>query len=742
MTGDPSFDQKRQFVESQTNIASQTINYGPSSPLPLPRQIPQPPADFTGREEDIAEILAGFNNGAHIIGLRGMGGVGKTALAFVLAERLKGQFPDGQIFINLLGTSKTTLNPANAMEYVIRSFLGADARLPEDPGELAGLYRSVLSGKKTLILLDNAASREQVEPLLPPAGSALLITSRNKFFLPGLKEKDLDVLPLEDAKKLLLEIAARIGRHAGELAELCGCLPLALRNSAYALAEMKNLNVADYVERLKDARKRLDLVEASFSLSYELLTSELQKLWSLLSVFPADFDRAGVAAVWEMEPGPAEEALGELVKWSLVDFVPSGEEGRYSLHDLARVFATSRLEADAREPAQQRHAKHYQELLWKANELFLRGGNSLPNGLIQFDTDWVNIQIGQKWAETNVDKSFEIAEICSNFAWAGSILGLRLHPLRKIAWLEAALVAVRKTKNLNAEGAHLGNLGSAYADLSEQRKAIEYHERALKIFREIRYRQGEESALGNLGLAYYYLSEPRKAIEYNDQALAISREIGNRWGEGNSLGNLGLAYSDLGEISKAIEYYDQALAISREIGNRWGEGNSLGNLGLAYSDLREIRKAVEYHYQSLAISREIGDLRGERKSLDNLGLDYSDLREIRKAVEYHHQALAISREIGDRRGEGNSLGNLGNAYDTLCEIVKAIEYYEQALKIHREIGDRRGEGNCLFNISRSLSRLGKRVKAIQLAKSALVIFKQIESPNAEIVQEQLDEWQK
>ncbi len=291
--------------------------------------------------EELNEILSNFERGATITGLRGMGGVGKTALALVLAERLKGRFPDGQIFLDMQGTSPKPLATAEAMVHVIRAYLGADARLPEDLNGLRGLYNSVLSGKKTLILLDNAASREQVEPLLPPAGSALLITSRNKFVLPGLKEKDLDVLPLEDAKKLLLEIAGRIGGHAEELAKLCGCLPLALRNAASALAEKKNLNVADYVERLKDARKRLDLVEASFSLSYELLTPELQRLWCLLSVFPADFDLAGAAAVWEMETDPAEEALGELVKWSLVDFLPSasGEGGRYRLHDLARVFA-------------------------------------------------------------------------------------------------------------------------------------------------------------------------------------------------------------------------------------------------------------------------------------------------------------------------------------------------------------------------------------------------------------------
>ena len=347
MSGDPSYNQKNQSVDTQTNIVSQTNNYGASAPPPVPHQIPPPPADFTGREEEIAEILANFNHGATITGLRGLGGIGKTALALVLVDRLKGQFTDGQIFINLLGTSKTSLNPDNAMAHVIRSFLGADARLPEDPGEMAGFYRSVLSGKRTLILLDNAASREQVEPLLPPAGSALLITSRNKFVLPGLKEWDLDILPLEDSKKFLLEIAGRIGGHADELAKLCGCLPLALRNAAYALAEKKNLNVTDYVERLKDARRRLDLVEASFSLSYELLTPEQQRLWSLLSVFPADFDRAGAAAVWVVETEPAEETLGELVKWSLLDFLPaaSGEGGRYRLHDLARVFAASRLDA-------------------------------------------------------------------------------------------------------------------------------------------------------------------------------------------------------------------------------------------------------------------------------------------------------------------------------------------------------------------------------------------------------------
>ena len=731
MTGDPSFDQKNQSAQNQTNInkAEQVIiqSSGSVAAQIVPQQIRRPPADFKGREDEIRDVIEKVDSGESALGVRGMGGIGKTALALVLGNMLKGRFPDGQLFLNMQGMSKSPLKPEDAMAHIIRSYRGIDISLPLDFNGLAGLYNSVLSEKKSLILLDNVSGRDQIEPLLPPAGSVLLVTSRDKFALTGLKETDLGVLPLDDSKKLLLEIADRIGKHAEDLANLCGCLPLALENAAYALKEKRNISVEDYLERLKDARKRLKLVDASFSLSYELLTPELQRLWSMLSVFPADFDRAGAVAVWEMEPAPAEDALGELVKWSLVDFLPSasGEGGRYRLHDLARVFADSRLGDDAREPAQQRHAKHYQELLWKANELFFRGGESLSIGLVQFDTDWANIQKGQEWAKINAGRSLEIAEICSNFAETGSILGLRLHPLMNIEWSKAALVASRKTKNLNAEGNDLGNLGLAYYYLGEPLKAIEYHEQALEISREIGDRRGEGKRLGNLGLAYADLGELLKAIEYHEQALKISREIGNRLGEGRHLGNLGLAYADLGELLKAIEYHEQALKISREIGDRRGEGANLGNMGIAYADLCEPRRAIECHEQALKISREIGDRRGEGKRLGNLGISYSNLGEMRKAIEYYEQALKISREIGDRLAGGNHLGNLGIVYADLGEPLKAIEYHEQALKISREIGDRRGEGRRLGGLGLAYADLGEPLKAIEYHEQALKISREI-----------------
>ena len=233
------------------------------------------------------------------------------------------------------------------MAQVIRAYNPVD-RLPENSNELRGLYLSILAGKRALLLLDNAANGEQVEPLLPPAGCAVLITSRIKFALPGLAEKDLDILPLDKACELLLEIAPRIGNWAEELAKLCGRLPIALRNAASALAEKRDLSVPEYQRRLKDKMELLKLVKGSFSLSYDLLTPGRKKQWRRLSVFPEDFDRNAATAVLKMAPDPSAEALSDLVRWSLVDFTatPDSEDGRYKLHDLARLFAESCLEQE------------------------------------------------------------------------------------------------------------------------------------------------------------------------------------------------------------------------------------------------------------------------------------------------------------------------------------------------------------------------------------------------------------
>ena len=238
------------------------------------------------------------------------------------------------------------------------------------------------------------------------------------------------------------------------------------------------------------------MVKGSFSLSYDLLTPGRKKQWRRLSVFPEDFDRNAATAVLKMAPGPSAEALSDLVRWSLVDFaaMPDSEDGRYKLHDLARLFAESCLDQEELTDAQQKHAKYYSKVLSQAENLYQKGGTDLLAGLKLFDREWANIKVGQAWVKNIIQGPSKlkksdlksVLQLASSYANdGGNVLDLRLHPRDKIGWLETGLKAAKMMGNRSAESAHLGNLGLAYAGLGETRKAIGYLERALKISRKI-----------------------------------------------------------------------------------------------------------------------------------------------------------------------------------------------------------------------------------------------------------------
>ncbi len=535
-------------------------------------------------------------------------------------------------------------------------------------------------------------------------------------------------MPERDAEDLLLRIAPRIGETAEELASLCGRLPIALRLAGSALAEKEWLTPAEYAGRLANAKERLDLIEASLSTSYDLLREEQQARWRTLAVFPGTFDAAGAAAVWGIEAEPARDELGELVNASLVDY----EKGRYSLHDLARIFGDACLTDGERDEAQYRHARHYAGVLRSANELYLQGGDFVLVGLTLFDAEWRNIKAGQAWAAARYAEDQQAAELCSDYPDAGvHYLALRLHPREWIAWLNSGIETARRGMDRAAEGRHLGNLGIACAKLGEPQRAIELYEQVLAITLEIGDRLGEGTTLGNLGDAYLDLGEPRRAIELFEQRLAIARAIGDHRGKANTLGNLGNAYATLGEPRRAIEFYEQRLAMARELGDRLEEGSALGNLGVAYKNLGEPRRAIELYEQHLAIAREIGDRRGEGNTLGNLGNACAALGEPQRAIKHFEQQLAIAREIGDRRGEGITLGNLGVTYEKLGEPRRAVEHYEQHLAIAREIGDRRGEATAAWNLSLSSERERDFSRAADLVQVCVDYERSIGHPDAE-----------
>ncbi len=293
-----------------------------------------------------------------ISGVRGMGGIGKTALALVIADRLKAQYPDAQFFIPLRGASDAPAKPYAAMQSVIRAY-HPTAQLPDDPTQIAALYRSVLDGQRAIVLLDDARDADQVRPLLPPKSCLVLITTRQHFHVAGLHARNLETLSPADARDLLIAIAPRLDgvipdaadrrrsrslRRSPEIlrrlttaqndtidavdviAYFCGYLPLALRAAASLIAATPDLNPLTYATQLRDERTRLtkigkegvDIdVEASLNLSYQQLSPEAARVFRQLSVFPASFDAAAEEAVCE---DTDHTHLSQLVRLSLVQY--------------------------------------------------------------------------------------------------------------------------------------------------------------------------------------------------------------------------------------------------------------------------------------------------------------------------------------------------------------------------------------------------------------------------------------
>ena len=620
-------------------------------------QLRAPVGDFVGRAQEIADLTAALRGGANAA-VSGMGGTGKTELALYVAGRLRDTYPDAQLVLDMRGTDAAPRKPSDALATCIRAFLGVEQRLPEDPQELTQIYRSVLEGKRALILLDNAFDGAQVSPLLPPPGSALLVTSRETIALAGKKVRVmLEQLQPVEAHELLCGIVSHVpGETADRICELCGYLPLAIRAAGSLLDVTADLDPADYVTQLRDERTRLELigaggvdisVEASFNLSYARLSTDAALVFRQLAVFPATFDARAEEAVCA---DPEHKHLSELLRRNLVRY--DGETRRYSLHDLARLFADSRLSDDEGHATRMRHAAQYLLVLRECDEFYLKGGDAIKSGLALFDVERRNIEAGQEWACRRSSADEAAVGLCNDYPDAGTyVLYLRQHPREYISWLEAALAAARQLKDRTSEASHSHNLGNAYRDLGETGRAIELCEQTLVVAREIGDRRWEGGALGNLGIAYSNLGDTRRAVEFYEQQLTIVREIGDRRGEGNALGNLGNAYISLGKTRHAVECHEQALIIDREIGNRHGEGQDLGNLGSAYAVLGEPRRAIEFYQQCLVITREIGDRFGEGGALLNTGLVLDNLGHRAQAIIQVKAALEIYEQIESPNAE-------------------------------------------------------------------------------------------
>ncbi|HEU4327855.1 MAG TPA: tetratricopeptide repeat protein [Roseiflexaceae bacterium] len=722
--------------------ASYPDEHGTPPATATSHQLRAPVGDFVGRADEIGQLVQALRRAtdvggiAALAGVQGMAGIGKTELAYVVAHRVRSLFPDAQLVLALGGTGPAALTPEQALQRVLRVFM-PQARLPDALPDLQGLYCAQLYAKRVLILADDASDAAQVRPLLPPAGSALLITSRRRFVLPAMHTINLEQLPAGEASKLLHSICPHLSENeAAELARTCGYLPLALRVSASLLYVSSMLKVVDYLALLADERQRpiylrdpsdasLD-VEASILVSYRQLDTAVQSVFRQLGVFAAPINLALAQAVIASPPGTdVGTVLDLLARHNLTMY--DAQRERWRLHDLVHGVARRQMNCAGETAATRwRYVQAVVHLAQALNVRYETGGDESLTALAQFDIERPHIDEAYRWA-TEHRGTPEGDRLLLDAVMATVSIGELRYDARqeRIPQWTRAVEAAQQLGDMFGEAVAWKNLGNTHRALGDVSLAIDAYKASLALACALGDLRAQGNALGSLGNAYAEIGDAQQAIPYFIQCRTIMHDLGERRREGMSLGNLGNAYRMLGDTERAIAACEQAVAIAREVGDRRGKGITLNNLGIAFMHLGDARRAMTYFEQRLVVARELGDRRGEGIALGNLGNAWVELGEAARAVDACEQAITIAKAIGDQRGEAYALIYLARAQALLRHSSHAQTTFDQALVLLQAIADRLGEAECCWYYSIFLLQQGERDAGLHLLRAAVAFEQEV-----------------
>jgi class 3 adenylate cyclase/tetratricopeptide (TPR) repeat protein len=678
------------------------------------RTLPRDLVSFTGRQRELAELMqaaagAGEMVGVHAIG--GMAGVGKTALVVHAAHQLAPRFPAGQIFLPLHGHTpgQQPVDPADALASLLLAAGVPAGQVPPGLEARMALWRDRLAGKQLLLILDDAASSEQVRPLLPGTGGSLvLVTSRRH--LAALEEAtavSLDTLPPEEAAGLLARLAGRAGLDpedpaVAELTRLCGYLPLAIGMVARQLHHHPAWTTAGRAAELAAAVDRLELiatenvsVAAAFDLSYADLALDQQRLFRRLGLHPgADIDAYAAAALDGTGLGAARRGLEALYDQYLLT---EPAQGRYRMHDLIREHAralSGRLDPGSdRDRASARLLDYYQHVVGLIRQArTVPAADTIPAAVpVLADRDQVMDWLRAERANLTacLDEATATGQHARIIALTAGLAGLlRLDG----PWAEALTRETAAVRAAEYLGDHPGQ-ATALHDLGIVRRlagdypgAARALEDALGLYRDLGDRPGQASALNNLGMVRQLGGNYPGAARALEKALGLYRDLGDRVGKTSALNNLGNVRLAAGDYPGAARALEEALDTSRDIADRRGQATALtflGSVRLAAGDHPGAARALE---KALGLYRDLGDRGGEAEALNERGMLYRVGGDLARAETCHRQALDLARAIAASRDEAHALADLGRCALAGGHTGEAEHTLRQALEIFQRIG--------------------------------------------------------
>jgi tetratricopeptide (TPR) repeat protein/transcriptional regulator with XRE-family HTH domain len=776
------------------------------------RGLPRDIVAFTGRHAELArlvETLAGAAAaGGGVVGIHaidGMAGIGKTTFAVHAAHQLAGGFPDGQFFLPLHAHTpgQRPVDPADALASLLLTAGAPAAQIPPGTDARAARWRDHVAGKRVLLVLDDAAGHEQVRPLLPGTpGSLVLITSRRR--LAALEDAaviTLDTLAPAEAAGLLARLAGRPGLQAadagvGELAALCGYLPLAIGMMARQLAYHPAWTAAGLAADLAAAKQRLELmhaenlsVAAAFGLSYHDLDDGQQRLFRRLGLHPGpDIDAYAAAALDGAGVAAARRGLEALYDQHLITEPASG---RYRFHDLLREHARTLAAAGdpaARDAAATRLLDYYLHTARAAGGHFWSWadaegpappgrppGSAPPVSTPRQAAGWLeaeraNLHAAAGYAAARPLYAVLIPAAMAGFLWTrgywdqGLVLGqaamaaarragdragqaralMLLSPMQLVtedtpAAAASAARAVQLYRDIGdrtGQAAALHMIGVVHAATDDYPAAAAELGQALELFGDLGHRRGQGDALTHLGQVHRYTGDYRAAVACLQQALELHRDAGHRWGQAEALMNLGAVQQLTGDYPAAASSLAQALALGRDLGGPV-QADVLTELAALQRLTRDYPAAAASSQQAIELFRDLRHGNGEGYALNELGLVQRLTGDYPAAAASHQQALTLFRDNGNRLGQAETLNSLGELASQTADDRQAPDYHARALAIARDLGTPLEEARALEGLGRSHLRDGHASEGTTCLQQALAICQRIASPAARRVQETL-----
>ncbi|MGW2091430.1 AfsR/SARP family transcriptional regulator [Promicromonospora sukumoe] len=627
-------------TDPATGAATAAATGGDSGEQPgwVPRQLPLGPLAFSGRADALAALdtLLADDAAPRVVVLDGAGGVGKTTTALHWAHRVAARFPDGQLYANLRG-----FDPASApvpAGQVVRAFLEAlgvaKGRVPATQDARLALYRSVVAGRRLLVVLDNARDADQVAPLLPGAGPAVTVVT-SRATLSGLTARDArrvalgTLTPAEGADLLALRVGA--GRAAAEpeavrrIVERCAGLPLAVVIAAARVLARPAFPLSAVADALADGGARLDAlgdddamadVRSVFATSYRALTPDGARMFRLLGVHPGpDLSREAAGALLDGAQEHADSALAELVRVSLV---AEHSPGRYAMHDLVAEYAGERARQD--EPRAVREAAVRRVTTWylgvalemdrrrwpaRVGQEFVRdpGPVRVPE---QEPTAWFRAERTVLLAVVEAARAQGLTGEVLSLVWAlYSTLSHRAE-LRDALW--AVLVAARdvavEVRDRRAEVWCTRYLAALAADAGRAAECEELRRRTIGLATEL----GDVKVLqmAHQGYAGDLVRWGRHAdaVRQAEQALVQGRRTGEPYYTAHSLNILAWALAHDGDLGRALPLAEQALALLNDDDNPTTRAVVWDTLGLVHTALGDLERAIACYQEAVVRFRE------------------------------------------------------------------------------------------------------------------------------------------